>query len=181
MKYFILLPALVLSFQLYAQHCPYDGSHLIALKVVNQNGQLVAASKTSLYLKEINNPDADSCTSSAGLIKKQFLSTKLYTANSEKKYKGTSYGTKLIQRLTAAGVFDSANMVLTLNQAEHTCTLIGKSETVYTNYIYKDRNFVISFFKNEQEIQVPVPHDAIRSLCTATKGLQNFKAIVIQL
>jgi hypothetical protein len=105
----------------------------------------------------------------------------LYTANSEKKYKGTSYGTKLIQRLTAAGVFDSANMVLTLNQAEHTCTLIGKSETVYTNYIYKDRNFVISFFKNEQEIQVPVPHDAIRSLCTATKGLQNFKAIVIQL
>ena len=72
-------------------------------------------------------------------------------------------------------------MVLTLNQAEHTCTLIGKSETVYTNYIYKERNFVISYFNDGQEIQVPVPDNAIRSLCTATKGLENFKPIVVQL
>lgn len=181
MKYFIILTALMLSFQLHAQHCPYDGSHLIALKLVDQKGQLVAAGKTAFYLKEINNPDADSCTSSAGLIKKQFLSTKSYKANSETKQKGTSLRTKIILRLTAAGVFDSANMVLTLNQAEHTCTLIGKSETVYTNYIYKERSFVISYFNDGQEIQVPVPDNAIRSLCTATKGLENFKPIVVQL
>ena len=72
-------------------------------------------------------------------------------------------------------------MMLSLNQAENTCTLIGKSETVYTNYVYQQRNFVIAYTLNGKEIHHPLPAAFISALCTNNKDLKNFKAVTIRL
>ena len=164
-----------------AQHCPFDGTHLVAIKVVDKQGKMIADLNTSFYLIEVDNLMADSCTSAAGLIKKQFLQSDTFAKEINKRFKQNGYNTKLNDRLTKAGVFANANTMLTINQAENTCTLIGKSETVYTNYIYRQRKFVIAYVINNKEIRQPVPNELIYALCTAAKGIEKFKPLVIKL
>ncbi len=181
MRCFILLFTVLLCTNLYAQHCPYDGTHLVAIKIVDKHGKMLTDVNTVFYLLEVDNPLADSCTSGAGLVKKQFLNSDDFIAEMDKKFNRNGYNTKLNNRLKVAGIFTNANMMLTLNQAENTCTLIGKSETVYTNYIYRQRKFVIAYTVNGTEIRHPLPDGYISALCTNNKDLKNFKTITIRL
>lgn len=181
MRYFILLFCAITPFNLYAQHCPYDGTHLVAIKVVDKKGEMLTNINTVFYLLEVDNPMADSCTSAAGMIKKQFLYSDAFSAALDKKFNRNGYNSALNDRLKNAGVFANANMMLTINQAENTCTLIGKSETVYTNYIYQQRKFVIAYTNNGKEIRHPLPDGFIYSLCTNNKDLKDFKTVTIKL
>jgi hypothetical protein len=181
MRYFLLLFAVICSVDLYAQHCPYDGTYLVAIKVVDKNGKMLTNINTVFYLLEVDNSMADSCTFAAGLVKKQFLNSKAFTAACDEKFNRNGYNSELNNRLKNAGVFANANMMLSLNQAENTCTLIGKSETVYTNYIYQQRKFVIAYTNNGKEIREPLPNGFIYSLCTNNQDLKNFKTLTIHL
>lgn len=166
---------------LLAQHCPYDGTHLVAIKVVDKKGKMLTNNSTFFYLLEVDNPMADSCTSAAGLIKRQFLYSDAFVIEINSRFNRNRYNTELNNRLVNAGVFTKANMLLTINQAENTCTLIGKSKTVYANYIYQQRKFVIAYTSNGKEIRQPLPNDFIHSLCTNNKNLRNFKTLTVQL
>ena len=178
---FLLSFVLLLNIRVQAQHCPYDGTNLVAIKVVNKNHKLLTDINTVFYLQEVDNPLADSCEHAKGLIKKQFLSSKDFIADCNERFKSNGYNTALNNRLKAAGVFTKASMMLTLNQVENTCILIGKSETVYTNYIYRQRKFEVVYLINGKEICQPFPADFIYSLCTNNKDLKILKAIVIKL
>lgn len=164
-----------------AQHCPYDGTHLIAIKVVVNKGKLPADVNTVFYLQEVDNTLADSCTSYAGLIKKPFINNEIFITEIDKRFNRNDYNTELIYRLKNAGVFTKANRMLTINQSEKTCKLIGKSETVYTNYIYLQRKFVIVYIFNGREIRQSVPNHLIYSLCTSAKEIEKFKPVIIKL
>lgn len=164
-----------------AQHCPFDGTHLIAIKVVDKEGKMITKFNTPFYLLEVDNPMADSCTTAAGLIKKCFLIKDTFIAECNERFNRNGYNKQLYNRLTKAGVFANANILLTLNQAENTCTLIGKSETVYTNYIYRQRKFVIAYIVNNKEVQQPLPDEFIYALCTASNEIETFKPMVINL
>lgn len=164
-----------------AQHCPYDGTHLVAIKIVDKKGKMLTTINTVFYLLEVDNPMADSCNSAAGLIKKQFLNSEAFTAELNEKFNRNGYNTELNKRLTNAGVYANANMILSINQAENTCILIGKSETVYTNYIYQQRKFVIAYTINGKEIRQLFPAGFIYSLCTNNKDLKKFKTMTVQL
>jgi hypothetical protein len=179
----ILFLSLVLLFSIniQAQHCPYDGTHLVAIKVVDKHGKMLTNVNTVFYLLEVDNPMADSCTSAAGLVKKQFLNSDAFMAELDSRFNRNGYNTELNNRLKDAGIFTNANMMLTMNQAENTCMLIGKSETVYTNYIYQQRKFVIAYTINGKEIRHSLPDGFISSLCTNNKDLKNFKTITIRL
>lgn len=182
MRSFLLLPVFLLySAIILAQHCPFDGYHLIAVKVVDQKGKLITDFKTTFYLVEVDNPMADSCTSAAGLIRKPLIPKDTFIAACNSQFDRNGYNRKLYDRLTKAGVFANANMIVNLNQAENTCTLIGKSETVYTNYIYRQRKFVIVYSINNKEIRQDIPDDVIYSLCTAAKEIDHFKPVIIKL
>jgi hypothetical protein len=181
MRCFIFLFMVMLCTNLYAQHCPYDGTHLVTIKVVDKKGNMLTDVKTVFYLQEVDNPLADSCTSAAGLVKKQFLSSDTFIAELDRRFNRNGYNTKLNNRLKDAGVFTKANLMLTLNQAENTCTLIGKSETVYTNYIYRQRKFVIAYTINGKEVLTPLPDGYISALCTNNKDLKDFRAVTIKL
>ncbi|MFM6924993.1 MAG: hypothetical protein ACKOU7_05785 [Ferruginibacter sp.] len=178
---FLLSLVLLFSRSMQAQHCPFDGSHLIAVHVVDKQGKTLTNSKIPFYLLEVDNPSADSCTYSAGLIKKQLLNTKEFIANCDEKFGRNGYNTRLKNRLTNAGVFAKANMMISINQGENTCMLIGKTETVYANYIYRQRKFVIAFTIDGKEIRTPLAPEFIYALCTNNKELKNFKPLTIQL
>ena len=180
MRHIVLFIASLLCKFSFAQHCPFDGAHLIAVKAVGKNGKMMTGSNPVFYLKEVDNSMADSCTSSPGLIKKQILTATQFKTDCNKRYDRNGYNATLKGRLTKAGVFTTANGMININQGECTCTLIGKSETVYTNYIYQPRKFVIAYTMNGKEIHVPVPAGSIFSLCTSN-DLQNFEPVTIQL
>ena len=181
MKAIILAFILLTGNSIVAQHCPFDGTHLIAIKVIDDKGNMVTNNETIFYLLEVNNTMADSCTSYPGIVKKQLLNSNAFINKIDTVFKTNSYSKKLKTRLTNEGVFANANRMVTINQAENTCMLIGKSETVYTNYIYQQRKFVIVYIQNNKEIRQPVPADCIYSLCEASKEIENFKPVVIKL
>jgi len=79
MRCFIFLFAAMLSINLNAQHCPYDGTYLLAIKIVDKHGKMLTDINTVFYLLEVDNPMADSCTSAAGLVIKQFLTSDAFT------------------------------------------------------------------------------------------------------
>jgi hypothetical protein len=182
MKSFFLLSVFFLyGASILAQHCPFDGYHLIAIKVVDKQGNMISNINTPFYLQEVDNPMADSCPYATGIIKKQVLDTKNYIAECDERFGRNGYNANLKSRLSKAGVFTNANMMISFNQAENTCTLIGKSETVYTNYIYRQRKFVIAYMINEKEIRQPVPNELIYALCTNAKEIEKFKPVIIKL
>ena len=178
---FLLSFVLLFNICLQAQHCPYDGTHLVAIKVVDENHKLLTDINTAFYLQEVDNPMADSCEHAKGLIRKQFLNGNDFVAECNEKFNRNGYNTALNDRQKNAGVFVKANMMLTLNQTENTCILIGKSETVYINYIYRQRKFEVVYTINGKEMRQPLPADFIYSLCTANKDLNFFKTITIKL
>jgi hypothetical protein len=180
MRYIVLFTASLLCKYSFAQHCPFDGAHLIAVKAIGKNGKMITGSNPVFYLKEVDNAMSDSCTSSPGLIKKQLLTAAQFKKNCNERYDRNGYNSTLKDRLTKAGVYANANRMININQGECTCTLIGKSETVYTNYIYQPRKFVIAYTTNGKEINVPVPTGLIFSLCTSS-DLKNFEPVIIQL
>jgi hypothetical protein len=148
---------------------------------MDKQGNMITNFNTPFYLMEVDNPVADSCPYATGLIKKQMLETKNFQAEIDERFGRNGYNTRLESRLSKAGVFTNANMIVSLNQAENTCTLIGKSETVYSNYIYRQRKFVIAYLVNDKEVRQPVPNELIYSLCTAAKELEHFKPVIIKL
>jgi len=178
---FLLSLVLLFNCSVQAQHCPFDGSHLIAVNVVDKDGKKIPVSNILFYLQEVDNPMADSCTYAAGLIKKQLLSKKEFMAACDEKYGRNGYNTQLKNRLTGAGVFARANMMVSINQGENTCLLIGKTETAYANYIYRQRKFVIAYMIDGKEFRQALPPECIYALCTNNKELKNFKPLTIQL
>ena len=56
---------------------------------------------------------------------------------------------------------------------------LSKSESVYTNYIYRQRKFVIEYTIKGKKNQQTLPDDLIFALCTAQHELENFKAVTI--
>jgi hypothetical protein len=72
-------------------------------------------------------------------------------------------------------------MMVSLNQAENTCMLVGKSETIYSNYVYRQRKFVIACIVNDKEIRQPVPDELIYSLCTNAREIEKFKPVIIKI
>lgn len=171
----------VMTLQSLAQHCPFDGAHLIAVKVVDRHGKTIKDFSKPFYLQEVDNPMADSCLYSAGLLKKQLQDTGQFIADCDERYGRNGYNKALKERLTRAGVFSNAGLMINLNQAENTCSLVQHSESIYNDYIYRQRKFVIVFTVDQQQKTVAVPANRIYRLCTGSTDISHFKPVIIQL
>lgn len=175
MRYLFLLFSVISFADLYAQHCPYDGATLVAVKFVGINGLPVDPAKDTVYLAEVENPEAALCSYAAGLLKIPLLNTEAYFAGRKEKY-GAGYNENLKTRLKNLGVTEKANLFVSLNQAERTCMIKKDGD-----FEYRQRKFVITYSAGKKKISIPVPDDAIRSLCTSSKDFINFKPLLIKL
>ena len=146
-----------------AQHCPFDGTSIVLIKVLDMEN------KTDFMLKEVNNPKADSCTYAEGLLDISFQPIDSFYAKNhwvkdyEKRYK--------MKKIASKG-----DLYVKLNQATADC-MIKKGN----DYTYIKRHFVISF-KNKKtgEVeQMDVPETKIFKMCTASGSWDRFEAITI--
>jgi hypothetical protein len=107
---FIILFGLFFKQSIKAQHCPFDGTSIVILKVFNKKD------KVDFTLIEVDNPKADSCTYAEGLLEIPFQPIDSFYAKNhwvktyEKRYK--------MQKIKSKGGF-----YVKLNQATADCMI----------------------------------------------------------
>lgn len=141
-----------------AQHCPFDGSHMIVVELTDSKNNPVTDAFGKLTLQEINNEQADSCTYSEGLINK----TLSRAMNEFSDLYGIKNSVETLQRYCADCSFLTDGFyAVKLNQAENSCMI--KKDGDFT---YKQRIFEIIYENGETKKTAKVSKNDIYSLCT---------------
>ena len=174
MRKFIFIFVLFSCQYIYAQHCPYDGSDLVAVKIIDEKGFTVDLQNNTLFLEEIISKETDSCSYKPGQIRKTLLNKENFQADCDNRFSEPNSHV-LNNRLKKMGIMDKAGWLISLNQAGHYCMINNNGNINYTK-----RKFEIVYLISKKEIRFPVQPEDIKSLCTGSKDLVNFKPIVIQ-
>ncbi len=158
-KCFFLICLSILPLNIAAQHCPFDGTRMIVVHLTDAKNNPITDAVQSLVLREIDNPNADSCTYAKSLLEKPFLLSNDAFSNI---YKGqNSYD--LIQEFCGDCAFLTDGFyAVGLNQAEASCMIKKDGD-----FEYSKRKFEIGFEKNDVKQTVKVSEDKIYSLCTS--------------
>lgn len=175
MKKFFIFFAAIFFFGnvISAQHCPFDGSAMIVIKVTDKNGKPVTDLKSSILLYEMDNPRADSCTYAAGRLSVPFKEPKQSLIE---KYNNTwkSWATRYS---SDCSFMEPGHYAVVLNQAQAHCML--KNETWFT---YVERNFEIRLQKADSvKTLANVSRENIYSLCTSAGKWSRIAALEIKL
>lgn len=138
----------------FAQHCPFDGTSIIMVNIYS-NGVLQKGNDYNLVLREIDNPNPDTCKYAKGILLKNFKSvTELHKQNE-----------RILAREKTSKVDLSAkgNFYVLLNMAETQCM-----QPSATDFTYYDRKFLIGVTnkKTGKKISLGIPKNKIYSLCT---------------
>lgn len=156
-----------------AQHCPFDGSAMIVIKVIDKNGHPITDLKSAILLYEIDNPRADSCTYAQGRLSVPFREPKQSLIE---KYNNTwkSWATRYSGDCS---FMEPGHYAVVLNQAQAHCML--KNETWFT---YVERNFEIRLQKADSlKVLASVSRENIYSLCTSAGKWSRIAPLEIKL
>ncbi len=168
----VFIAALLFATQLSAQHCPFDGGHIVVIKLTDAHGNVITLPDSTLFLTEIPNPLADSCTYAEGQLNRPFDRPE---KNLVKKYQG-SWEYRAALYLEDCVFKEPGYFVVVLNQAQRRCIVERNNE-----FTYLDRHFEIrQQTKNGTKLLATVPMDKIYPLCTANGKWSRIKAIEIQ-
>lgn len=145
----------ILSF---AQHCPFDGGSAIVVCLKNPEGKIITDTTYQIFLTEIKNSRADSCSYAKGLLNIPFSSVQKSLVE---KYSGswTSWAAKRIQDCSFNKNGYSA---VVIDQAETDCMVKNGND-----FTYYPRLFEIRIFKNKilERVQ-SIKESDIYALCT---------------
>lgn len=168
MKYLLLLFCLLSFFSLEtsAQHCPFDGGHLVVVHLTDAKGKPVLDVSNNLNLVEIDNPVANTCTYAEGLLAKKFLPTKETLQTKYERY-WTNWIEPEYKNWT---LYNTGYYAVGLNMAEETCMIKKDGD-----FSYKKRQFEIHYKNDGVNQTIKVDKDKIYSLCT---GGGSWKRIV---
>jgi len=141
-----------------AQHCPFDGSRMIVVKLTNSKNNPVTDAFDKLTLQEIDNEQADSCTYSEGLVSKTFSRA----MNEFLDLYGIKNSVEILQKYCADCSFLTDGFyAVKLNQAENSCMIKKDGD-----FIYKQRTFEVIYENGETKKSVKVTDNDIYSLCS---------------
>lgn len=156
-----------------AQHCPFDGASMVVIKLKDKKGTIVTTLKDSIFLVEVNNPLADSCSYEPGLLKLPFGSV---TENLINKYDG-EWKKRSATYVKECSFIKPGHYVVVLSMAGSSCMLHNGSD-----YKYLERKFEIRVKKgNTIKTLLPVPSTSIYKLCTGAGSWMRIKAIELTL
>lgn len=168
----LFLLVLLFSTRLVAQHCPFDGSWIVVIKLTDANGNIITRTDSTLFLTETPNPLADSCTYAEGQLNRPFDRPE---KNLVKKYEG-SWEYRAALYLEECTFKEPGYFVVVLNQAQRRCMVERNNE-----FTYLDRHFEIrQKTKSGTKLLATVPMDKIYPLCTANGKWSRIKAIELQ-
>lgn len=123
---------------------------------------------------EIISKETDSCSYKPGQIRKALLNKENFQVDCDKRFSEANSHV-LNGRLKKMGIMDNAGWMISLNQAEHYCMIKNNGNIKYTK-----RKFEIVCLMGKKEIRFPVKPEDIKSLCSGSKDLVNFKPILLQ-
>ncbi len=158
--------------EIFAQHCPFDGGEMVVVELTDADGKPMFGSTTELTLQEIDNPEADSCQYTKGLLSRSFLPP----------------SDAFLQRYSLQG-FDSFGRhcedctfntfgfyAVVLGQSERSCMIKSDGDDRWVR-----RKFEISFSRDGIEQRIAVPPDKMYSMCTGQGAWSRFEPIKLQI
>lgn len=175
MKYVFFLLALLLSARLSAQHCPFDGYNVLAIKLVDSSGKIAPIPKDSIYLIEINHNNASLCNYSPGFIRRPFLRQDDFLTSFEKKLGPVVYE-NLKKRIQNKAASTNASLFVNITYSEK--TVIANKQV---NRNEKLSGFAVVWCYKNKYTCVPVPAKSICSLCTSQGDLKDFTPVIINI
>lgn len=156
-----------------AQHCMFDGASMIVVQLTDADDRQIFESAANLTLQEVDNPEADSCSFTKGLVSRYFLPP--MNAFTERYQNGAEYLRNYCEdcAFNAEGFY-----VVIIGQSEQSC-MIRKEEG--TGYHFVERKFQIRYQRDDFEQSMAVSPDKIFSMCTGTGKWSRFEPIKFQL
>lgn len=141
-----------------AQHCPFDGSTVIVIKVVDKKGKPVTKLNKPFRLVEIDNPIADSCSFSKGLLEKNFAKSDSAIMN---RYSGSWKSWS--QKYKDCPLFKPGCYAIVLSMDQSDCMIKQGND-----YRYRERKFEIQYEgkRLKAKLRTPIPAERYYSLCT---------------
>ena len=177
MKNLFLAVLIILGFSIYAnaQHCPFDGSYMVLIKLTNNKEKPIAKLKDSIFLKEINNPNPEKCSFADEQLKIPFGTIKNSLFN---KYEGSwqSWSKRISKECS---FLKKGYYAVVLNQAQNQCMMKQKNSN---DYQYVQTVFEITIKQNGIEKKLAsVSNNDVYSLCTGSGSWQRINAIELAL
>ena len=153
-----------------AQHCPFDGSSMIVIKLIDKKGKPISSLKDTIILAEIHNPKADSCSYAKGLLSIPFEDLNNALIN-----KYDNAWVSWAKKYSANCSFMKAgHFAVVLNQAQESCM-------IENGYSYQKRIFEIRIKIGDKTTVVNVPEEEIYHLCTNNGPWTRIKPIEVVL
>lgn len=171
-QYLTALFFLICIKQAAAQHCPFDGSSIIVIKLTDSSGNAITKPGSAIFLTEKPNALADSCTYATGQLNLAFGNPE---NNLIKKYPGT-WEERAALYLKECSFNQPGYYVVVLNQAQRSCMVDRNNQ-----FSYIKRHFEIRQKKAEGNILLAdVPADRIYSLCTSSGSWTRINAVEVR-
>lgn len=158
----------------FAQHCPFDGGTAIVVRLTNATGETIKDSSFSIFLSEVDNPKADSCSYAEGLLQRSFGSVENALV---KKYTG-AWTIWAEERIVECSFYNiPGHYAYVLSQAEESC-MIKKNN----DYNYIKRKYEVHIKKGGKVIQTaPLFAKDKYKLCTGAGSWNRIEPLVIVL
>lgn len=174
MRLVLFLLFLLAVLKVPAQHCPLDGSSLVAIRLVDAKGNLLQPGRDTVFLKEVENENPARCSYAAELLKLPFLDTATLFSEYKKSY-GAVYDSYLRRQFSTYKVPEQASLMVILSQAQESCMIENKND-----FDYVKRKFVVYYYHDKKLITVPVKETDIRHLCTGSSQMREFRPVVVR-
>ncbi|MFN8288813.1 MAG: hypothetical protein U0U70_01025 [Chitinophagaceae bacterium] len=142
-----------------AQHCPFDGSSAVLIRLLDTKGLPVTDTLYACFLAETDTAISDSCTYAEGPIHLPFrdIGEELI-----KKYNG-GWETRAATYVKETTFNQKGYRVIVLNQAETYCMLKRGND-----FDFHFRTYEIQVMKAGQKIKtIPVEKESIYNLCSS--------------
>jgi hypothetical protein len=152
-----------------AQHCPFDGGEMLVVELVDQKGEPMFGSSMNLTLVETDNPNADACKYSPGLISRSF-----HTPVEAFMTRYSRQSTDLFREFCEDCAFDTDGFyAVILGQAERSCMLY-EDQGVRP---LRARTYEVRYSRDGFQQKIPVRREDFFSMCTGSGKWSRFKPV----
>lgn len=162
MKFVLITIALTFALTggVFSQHCPFDGGEMLVVELVDHKGEPMFGASMDLTLAETDNPKADECKYSPGLVKREFRSPiEAYLT----RYRQS---TDLFADLCRECTFNKDGFyAVVIGQGERTCFAEGE-DGVSTD---RPRSYELRYSREGTEQKMKVERKDFFSMCTDGK------------
>jgi hypothetical protein len=163
---------LILGEKSVAQHCAFDGAHLLVVRVSDKNGKPIQAATTPIVLQEVDNSNPTLCNIADQLISKPFLPlTDVLKAHSR-----ISYEQWIQKEYQNWGLLQTGYFAVLLNQSEFACM----TKNAANDYDIMPRQFTIVYKQRKKVKNITAPANSLYTLCTATGDWTRIEPIHIK-